>query len=445
MSEDQRSAVVAIIGAGPAGLYAAREFTCNGVNVVLFNKDIKPGGLAEYGIYPEKLRIKDGLRAQFKQILALDGVSYFGNVVIGEKFGLSIQDLKNLGFSAVLVTCGAQGTKWLGLPGEEFSGVYHAKEVVYYYNHLPPYSGKKLQIGRKVVVVGAGNVMADIVRYLVSYPGVEEITTIARRGPAEVKYDKKELDPIICHLDMNDYDQEIKRVSPVMQAIGQSPEDAAETVREVCKEKAEGEKKPVWKMRFLYSPVKMISVNGKKLSSIQVEANQLEMRNGEPKARGTGEFKEILCDTVIFAIGDRVNDDLGLPIQGNEFIKNPTPSFPMDGNSYELLDADHPEKVKGIFVGGWSRNASNGMVGLTRKDGTNAARATLEYLKNDSARVSVPVEKVEKLLKEKGIKFITPEALTHLEEVEKEQASKRGLPEFKFDSNEEMLKAIGLD
>ena len=59
MPEDIQSATVAIIGAGPAGLFAARELTCNGVNVVLFNRDIKPGGLAEYGIYPEKLRLKD--------------------------------------------------------------------------------------------------------------------------------------------------------------------------------------------------------------------------------------------------------------------------------------------------------------------------------------------------------------------------------------------------
>ncbi len=62
---------VAIIGAGPAGLFAARQLADRNVHVVLFNRDIKPGGLAEYGIYPSKIKMKEGLRNQFRQILAL--------------------------------------------------------------------------------------------------------------------------------------------------------------------------------------------------------------------------------------------------------------------------------------------------------------------------------------------------------------------------------------
>ena len=63
--------MVAIVGAGPAGLYAARKLAEGGARVVLFNRDVKPGGLAEYGIYPDKLKMKQGLRAQFQQILDL--------------------------------------------------------------------------------------------------------------------------------------------------------------------------------------------------------------------------------------------------------------------------------------------------------------------------------------------------------------------------------------
>ena len=71
---DHGTHYIAVIGAGPAGLFAARELAQQGVQVVLFNRDIKPGGLAEYGIYPDKHRMKEGLRAQFRQILALDNV-----------------------------------------------------------------------------------------------------------------------------------------------------------------------------------------------------------------------------------------------------------------------------------------------------------------------------------------------------------------------------------
>jgi ferredoxin--NADP+ reductase len=148
--------LVAIIGAGPAGLYAAKQLTTEGVNVVLFNRDIKPGGLAEYGIYPDKHKMKEGLRNQFRQILASPLLEYYGNITIGEHGDLTLDDLHQMGFQALLVTAGAQGTKWLGLPGEDLLGVYHAKDLVYHYNRLPPFSQRKFAIGCRVAIIGAG-------------------------------------------------------------------------------------------------------------------------------------------------------------------------------------------------------------------------------------------------------------------------------------------------
>ena len=97
MSE-QNSHFVAVIGAGPAGLFAARELATQGVSVVLFNRDIKPGGLAEYGIYPDKLTMKEGLRKQFHQVLGNANLSYFGNVKIGANGDLTLDDLRQFGF-----------------------------------------------------------------------------------------------------------------------------------------------------------------------------------------------------------------------------------------------------------------------------------------------------------------------------------------------------------
>ena len=132
--------LVAVVGAGPAGLYASRELVKAGCRVALFNRDVKPGGLAEYGIFHNKLKMKTGLRKQFASILEDPQVEYYGNVEVCEEGDLTLQDLIDLGLQAVLVTVGAQGTKWLGLPGEDLEGVYHAKDVVYYYNHLPPFA-----------------------------------------------------------------------------------------------------------------------------------------------------------------------------------------------------------------------------------------------------------------------------------------------------------------
>jgi len=76
----EKTYLVAVIGAGPAGLYAARELANAGVNVALINRDIKPGGLAEYGIYHNKYKMKAGLRAQFQQILGMQNIHYYGKI-----------------------------------------------------------------------------------------------------------------------------------------------------------------------------------------------------------------------------------------------------------------------------------------------------------------------------------------------------------------------------
>ena len=154
-TEGEIKYVVAVIGAGPAGLYASRQLANMGVHVVLLNRDIKPGGLAEYGIYPTKIKMKVGLRRQFGRILEIPEIEYYGNVTVAQEGDFSLEDLGKMGFQALLVTVGAQGTKWLGLPGEDLIGVYHAKDLVYHYNKLPPFSEQKFYIGKRVVLSGS--------------------------------------------------------------------------------------------------------------------------------------------------------------------------------------------------------------------------------------------------------------------------------------------------
>ena len=171
MPEDQKlDASVAVIGAGPAGIFAARELAAAGLDVALINRDIKPGGLAEYGIYHSKHKMKEGLRRQFRQVLDSEGVHYFGNISIGTEEDLSLEELQSLGFDALLVTVGAQGTKWLGLPGEELKGVFHAKDLVYHYNKLPPFSEQVYDIGKRVLCVGVGNEVDRPLLLLVFHP-----------------------------------------------------------------------------------------------------------------------------------------------------------------------------------------------------------------------------------------------------------------------------------
>src|SRR5215471_19784080 len=100
-------------------MFAAQKIAQGGHEVIILNRDIKPGGLAEYGIYPTKDKMKIGLRKQFAKVLSLPNVHYFGHVPVSGESAISIQDLKTFAPSAIVFAVGAQGTKKLGLAGEE--------------------------------------------------------------------------------------------------------------------------------------------------------------------------------------------------------------------------------------------------------------------------------------------------------------------------------------
>lgn len=445
-TERETQQAVAVIGAGPAGLYAARELVASGARVAVLNRDIKPGGLAEYGIYPSKHKMKEGLRKQFRQILQLPNLDFYGNVTVGENGDLTLEDLKSAGYKAILVTAGAQGTKWLGLPGEEIPrGVYHAKDIVYHYNRLPPNSLKTYHIGKRVALVGVGNVMLDIARWLIRQVKVDEVYAVARRGPAEVKFDKKEMEYVIANLDLAALDEELKRVAPAMEAVGQDVDEAREYIHSALPKAMEPVSQSNFRLQFLSSPVRILGDESGQMTGLEIEETILVRTNGDTKAKGTGVRRVMDVDTVIFAIGDKVDEHFGLPVKWNEFVKNPEPKYPVDGISYEAFDPETGQPLEGIFLAGWSREASSGLVGLARKDGERAAKAVIEYMASlpPGATAGAP-EALEQRLEKLGKPVIRKQDVARLEVVEAAEAERQGLEEFKFASNEEMLEAMGL-
>ena len=426
---------VAVIGAGPAGLFGARELANRGARVAIFNRDIKPGGLAEYGIYPEKHSMKEGLRKQFRQTLDMENIDYYGNVSVGTNGDLTLDDLRALSFDAVLVSAGAQGTKWLGLEGEDLEGVYHAKDVVYFYNKLPPFSHKNFRFGKRCAIIGAGNVMVDIARHLINVQKVEEVTAIVRRGPAEVNFTKEEMKHLISYLDLQEFDMELDRARPILAEINQNRVIGQHKILEALAKADPKTSNAKFNFDFLASPTAMYGENGI-LTKLEVEDNTLIEKDGKISAKGTGVKRTLDVDTVIFAIGDKVDEAFGLPTKWNEFVKNQEPRFPVEGISYESTE-------EGIFVGGWSRKASEGLVGYARRDGTNAGKAVFQYLQTKQvgeASAEALAEKLQSLHKP----VILKDDIKRLEEVEVDEAQKRGVEEYKYASNEEMLQVMGL-
>jgi len=446
--QDNHFHPVAVIGAGPAGLFAARQLAEAGMPVALINRDVKPGGLAEYGIYYDKYKMKRGLRKQFQRIMEMPGVLYFGNLTVSDEGPLTLNTLKKMGFKSVMVTVGAQGTKWLGLPGEALKGAFHAKDLVYHYNQLPPFSTQHFEIGEKVILIGAGNVMVDIARFCVHDLKVKEVTAVVRRGPADVKFDKKELESIALNLDLNALDAEIERTAPVLEAVGQDPTAAKAFILSALFQAQEKDSDTVFNFRFLASPTAIVGDAAGNVTGLEVEHTTLKLRdNGSTSSVSLGTTEVLDADTVIFCIGDRVSQNFGLPLdRWQEYAKHPEPRFPVDGISYEAYNEVTSQPVEGVFLAGWAREASSGLVGTAKKDGEKGAQAMLQYLATLPAEDNPDraIEALQTYLVSLPGPVVQKEDYMRLAEIESQKADEMGIDLYKFNSNEEMFEAMGL-
>jgi ferredoxin--NADP+ reductase len=231
-----------------------------------------------------------------------------------------------------------------------------------------------------------------------------------------------------------------------MEAVEQDPNEAREYIHSALPKALEPVSQTRFLLNFLASPTQILGDENGQVCGLEVEETRLVRTNGDTKARGTGVKRIMDVDTVIFAIGDRVDDKFGLPVQWNEFVKNPEPGYPVDGISYEAFDPEANKPLAGIFVAGWSREASSGLVGVARKDGERGAKAVLQYLETlpagDGAEDTLAA--LQARLSQLGKPVITKEDILRLEAVEQAEAERQGLEEFKFASNEEMLSAMGL-
>jgi len=435
--------LVAVVGAGPAGIYGTRKLTEAGHRVVLINRDIKPGGLAEYGIFVEKEKMKTGLRKQFKKILSDPKVFYLGHVEIGQNQPLSIKELQSMGFGAVVVTAGAQGTKKLGIEGEDTVGVYHAKDVVYHYNSLPPFSEHTFEIGRRVAIIGMGNVMVDIANWLLNLKKIDQVVVVARRGPLEKAYDDSEFEYIDMYLDNADMKQEIERISASLTAVGQ---DVGAITQKMVRQGDPLEGRRLT-FRYLCSPTKVIANEQGRVAALEAEENVMVLQDGKTVAKGTGKTRRIDVDCVIYAIGDQVDAALGLPFSRGAFVTNPE-KLPGDPNpaAYQPYDPESKKNLDGIFVAGWSRNASVGLVGVAKQDAERGMKVVNEYLATkeglSAGQMEQTIEALMDKLKQNGASVVTKPDVDLLEGAEQEAAKARKTWDFKYTSDAKMLEVI---
>jgi ferredoxin--NADP+ reductase len=440
--------VIIVVGAGPAGMAVANVMAKNGHEVIILNRDIKFGGLAEYGIFPSKFKLRGGLKKQYWELLEHPRVHYFGNVSVGKGKDLTIEELRGLGASVIVFATGAQGTKTIGVEGDSAIGVYHAKDVVYHYCGLPGFGDRPFEMGRHVAVIGVGDVMVDIAHWLIRYKKVDRVTAIARRGPAERKYNPKEIRAVCANMDLEGLKKEFDRIRARLEAIGQKPDDLLKGMADEftkCEPKVSDTKMG---FRFLASPKRVLVDANNRVRALEMEENKLEPKGEDTSAVGLKQFYEFPVDSVVFAVGDRVDETVGLPYKNGVFLTNPnkTGNDPDDA-LFQAYDEASGKVLEGVFLTGWARKASEGLVGIAKRDGEWCAEVVTRYLatqapRSESARNGV-IERLRAHLKDRKSRPVDRFGLRVLESVEKAHAGQLDcIGEFKLVTNESMLGHI---
>lgn len=260
---------IAVIGSGPAGLSCAYYLAKMSYPVTVFERDEVPGGMLTLGIPSFRLE-KDVVSAEI-DVLREMGVEFRCGVEVGRD--ITLDELRAQGYKGFFLGIGAQKSTPLGIPGEALHGVFGGVEFMRAVNlDMHP------AVGRKCAVIGGGNVAMDVCRSAVRL-GAEETYVIYRRSEAEIPADKAEV---------------------------------AEAIEEGVK------------FRYLCAPVEIIG-DGEKVTALKVELMELGEadENGRRKSVGTGRYETIEVDSVISAIGQKV-DLGGIAPEGMTFNHNGT-------------------------------------------------------------------------------------------------------------------------
>ena len=279
---------IAVIGSGPAGLSCAYYLAKQGYPVTVFDRNPVPGGMLTLGIPNFRLE-KDVLNAEIDIIRAM-GVEFRCNTEVGKD--VTIQQLREKGYKGFYLAIGAQKSSPIGIPGEELEGVYGGVDFLREVN-----LGNRPVLGKRCAVIGAGNVAMDVCRTAVRL-GAEETYIVYRRSREEMPAD---------------------------------PEEAGEAEEEGVQ------------FRFLNAPVEIVGENGK-VKALKVERMELGEpdEKGRRKPVGTGQYELIEVDSVIGAIGQRV--DWG-SLDVGALVKTAKGTAEADALTYQTDEKD-------IFVGG---------------------------------------------------------------------------------------------
>ncbi|WP_276652681.1 FAD-dependent oxidoreductase [Corynebacterium vitaeruminis] len=366
---------VAVVGAGPAGIYASDLLIKSGleVSIDLYERMPAPFGLIRYGVAPDHPRIK-GIIASLHAVLDRPEIRLLGNIDIGND--VTVDELRQF-YDAIIFSTGATGDRNLNIPGAELKGSYGAGEFVGFYDGNPDFERTWDLSAKQVAVVGVGNVGLDVARILAKTGDelhvteipdnvyetlktnqAEEIHVFGRRGPAQAKFtpmELKELDhsptiEVVVNPEDIDYDEasiQARRDSKSQDLVCQTLEGYA--IRE-----PKGAPHKLF-IHLFESPVEILGEDGK-VVGLRTERTEL---TGDGNVRGTGKYTDWPVQAVYRAVGYRSEPVNEVPFdEKKHVIRN-------DGG--HVVDVDG-EIVPGLYATGWIKRGPVGLIGNTKSD-----------------------------------------------------------------------------
>ena len=455
---------VAIVGAGPAGFYAAEALLKAGdpVAIDLINRLPAPYGLVRDGVAPDHQAIKSVARV-YARILARKEVRYFGNVTLGED--VAVDDLRAR-YDQIVYAVGAQSARRMNIPGEDLEGSHAAFDFVAWYNAHPDFRDARFNLdGEHVVVVGNGNVAIDVARILVHSHDrlaatdiadhaleplrrsrVRRVTILGRRGPAQASFTNPELRefgrlPGVCA-------EAAGRELRLDAASEASLEGNAVKTRIMATLRGYaaapcGDGERVVRFRFMVSPVEVIGRDGS-VAGVRIERNRLVAgEDGCMRAEGTGETEVVPCGMVIRSVGYRGRRLPGVPFDERRGI------VPNEGGRVVAPGGGGPAGrriVPGEYVVGWAKRGPSGVIGTNKAD----SAATVALMREDAGEGvwaggsrSCGTDDLAELLRRRRVRWVDEERWGRIDARETARGKAEGRPRVKFRTVEEMLAAAG--
>ncbi|WP_372790334.1 FAD-dependent oxidoreductase [Paraconexibacter sp.] len=384
---------VAIVGAGPAGFYAAGELLKakdGSVEVELFDRLPTPWGLVRAGVAPDHPNIKAVTRV-YEKTAALPGFHYHGNVHVGRD--ISHEELL-AHHHAVVYSVGAPTDRKLGIPGEELKGSVGAADFVGWYNGHPDFRDLDLDLQvERAVVVGAGNVALDVARMLgmpvaelhttdtadhaledLANSEIRDVFILARRGPLEAAYTNPELLELgeIAGLDVVVDPQDVALDEATAAFVAEGADKTrrrnVEIVTEYAGRTPSGAERRIH-LRFLTSPVEILGTD--RVEGVRIVRNELVTNDdGSVSARPTDREEVIECGLVLRSIGY-----LGVELPGVPFDQRRGVIPNVEGR---VTDLESGEPLPGVYTAGWIKRGPSGVIGTNKKDAQETVRVLLE-------------------------------------------------------------------